>query len=73
LSSSIEWDRACEIHSWVKTFKPKHWVAIDDLPLKASFKSLGVAQWRHIQVDGDWGNGGKLRDKVEEVVNKLNK
>lgn len=73
LSSSIEWDRANEIHSWVKMFKPKNWIAIDDLNLSHSFKSLNVPKWKHIQVDGDYGYGGRLRDKIEECVTKLNK
>lgn len=71
MSSSTEWDRACEIVSWVKTFKPRRWIAIDDIPLKSSFKSLRITQWRHIQVDGDFGYGGRLRDKVDEVIAKL--
>ena len=72
MSSSSEWDRACEIHSWVKTFRPEHWITIDDMPLKASFKSLRIAQWRHIQVNGDWEQGKKLKDKIDECINKLN-
>jgi hypothetical protein len=28
---------------------------------------------RHVQVDGDWGWGGKLRDKVDECIEKLNR
>jgi len=32
-----------------------------------------IPMWRHIQVDGDFGNGGRLRDKVEECINKLNR
>jgi hypothetical protein len=27
--------------------------------------------WRHVQVDGDHGVGGRLRDKVEECIKKL--
>jgi len=73
LSSSPVWDRACEIHNWVKCFKPKNWIAIDDMVLNHHFKSLKVPQWRHIQVDGDWGQGGKLRDKVDECIDKLNR
>lgn len=73
LSSSHEWDRACEIQSWVKTFKPTNWIAIDDMNLSHGFKSMRIAKWRHIQVDGDFGYGGRLRDKVKECVEKLNK
>lgn len=73
LSSSIEWDRACEISFWVKTFRPTHWVAIDDIPLKHSFKSLRIPKWRHVGVDGDHGAGGRLRDKVDEIVKLLNR
>lgn len=73
MSSSLEWDRACEIHMWVKTFKPDNWIAIDDLQISHSFQSLRVPKWRHVQVDGDFGYGGRLRDKVEECVTKLNK
>lgn len=73
MSSSIEWDRACEINSWVKSYKPKNWLAIDDMDLKYGFQSLRIPQWRHIQVDGDYGFGGRLRDKIEECVTKLNK
>jgi hypothetical protein len=29
--------------------------------------------WRHVQVDGDFGRGGRLRDKVDECIKKLNK
>lgn len=73
LSSPPEWDRACEIKTWVKSFRPEHWIAIDDMPLKSCFKRLNIPQWRHVSVDGDFGRGGKLRDKVEECVQKLNK
>jgi hypothetical protein len=30
-----------------------------------------VPMWRHVQVDGDWGNGGRLRDKIDECIKKL--
>lgn len=73
MSSSMEWDRACEIHNWVKMFKPTNWIAIDDLNLKSSFSRLKITQYRHIQVDGDWGYGGRLRDKVEKCIKILNK
>lgn len=71
--SSQEWDRACEIRFWVRAFKPKHWIAIDDMNLSGYFRDLRIAGWRHVQVDGHFGTGGKLRDKVEECVRKLNR
>ena len=73
LSSSIQWDRACEIEMWVKSFKPTNWISIDDMQLNFGYKSLGIAQFHHVQVDGDWGYGGKLRDKVGECITKLNR
>lgn len=65
MSSPPEWDRACEIASWVKAFKPKHWIAVDDMPLGHHFKELGIPKWRHVHASGD------LRNKVEECVKKL--
>lgn len=73
MSSPPEWDRACEIKTWVKSFHLKNWIAIDDMPLKSSFKRLNIPQWRHVNVDGDFGHGGKLRDKIDECVQKLNR
>jgi hypothetical protein len=73
MSSSLEWDRACEIETWVKQFKPTNWISIDDMQLNFGYKSLGIAQFHHVQVDGDWGYGGKLRDKVGECITKLNR
>lgn len=73
LSSSLEWDRACEIEMWVKSFKPTNWISIDDMQLNFGYKSLGIPQWRHVQVDGDFGYGGKLRDKIDECITKLNR
>jgi hypothetical protein len=73
LSSSNEWDRACEIEMWVKSFKPTNWISIDDMQLNFGYKSLGIPQWRHVQVNGDFGYGGKLRDKVDECITKLNR
>lgn len=73
MSSSIEWDRANEIFTWVKMFKPTNWIAIDDLSLKSSFKILKIPQYKHIQVDGDFGYAGKLRDKINNCINILNK
>jgi len=73
MSSSLEWDRACEIEMWVKSFKPINWISIDDMQLNFGYKSLGIPQWRHVQVSGDFGYGGKLRDKVDECITKLNR
>lgn len=73
MSSSLEWDRACEIETWVKQFKPTNWISIDDMQLNFGYKSLGIPQWHHVQVNGDFGYGGKLRDKVNECITKLNR
>jgi len=73
MSSSNEWDRACEIEMWIKSFKPTNWISIDDMQLNFGYKSLGIPQWRHVQVDGDFGYGGKLRDKIDECITKLNR
>ena len=73
MSSSLEWDRACEIETWVKQFKPTNWISIDDMQLNFGYKSLGIPQFHHVQVDGDWGYGGKLRDKIGECITKLNR
>ena len=73
MSSPPEWDRACQISAWVKAHKPERWIAIDDMPLAYYFKQLRIPQWRHVQVDGDFGKGGQLRHKVEECVTKLNR
>ena len=73
MSASLEWERAQDISNWVKTFKPKNWIAIDDMPLGSSFKHFGIPQWRLVQADGDFGTGHRLRDKIEECVTKLNR
>lgn len=70
---SAEWERAAEIIKWVKDNKVKKWIAIDDMNLGREFKFMKVPKYRHVQVDGDFGVGGRLRDKVEECINKLNK
>lgn len=71
MSSSNQWDRACEIEVWVKAFKPTNWISIDDMQLNFGYKSLGIPQWHHVQVSGDWGNGGILKDKIDECISKL--
>jgi hypothetical protein len=69
----IEWERAAEIKKWAKDNKISNWIAIDDMRLNQQFKWMKVPQWRHVQVDGDFGIGGRLRDKIDECVNKLNR
>ena len=73
--TSLEHDRALQVVKWAKDNKISNWIAIDDLNLKEQFKWLSpkVPQWRHVAVDGDWGYGGKLRDKVDECITKLNR
>lgn len=71
LSKSFEMNRAHQIQSWIKAFKPKYWISIDDMALNLNYKILGMQQWRHVQVDGDFGRGGRLRDKIDECVAKL--
>jgi hypothetical protein len=70
---SIEWERAAEITKWVKDNKISNWISIDDMQLNKQYKWLKTPQWRHVQVDGDWGYGGRLRDKINECINKLNR
>ena len=72
---SIDWERAAEIVKWVKDNKISNWIAIDDLNLSHEFKFMKprVPMWRHVQVDGDWGQGGRLRDKIDECIKKLEK
>lgn len=72
MSSPPEWDRACEIKSWIDSFKPGAWIAIDDMPLEKPFKRLGIPDWRAVNVDGSRGEGERLRDKIDECVEKLN-
>jgi hypothetical protein len=72
---NIEWDRAAEIIKWVKDNKISNWISIDDMMLDRQYKWMSprVPMWRHVQVDGDFGFGGRLRDKIDECINKLNK
>jgi hypothetical protein len=72
---SIQHERALEVAKWAKDNKITNWIAIDDLDLHHEFKWLTpkVSMWRHVQVDGDHGVGGRLRDKIEECINKLNR
>lgn len=72
---SLEHDRANQILKWVKDNKISNWIAIDDLNLSNQFKFMKPRQpmWRHIQVDGDFGTGGRLRDKIDECIIKLNR
>lgn len=72
---SPEWERAAQIVKWVKDNKISNWIAVDDLNLAKEFKWMKprIPMWRHVAVDGDWGFGGKLRDKVDECITKLNR
>lgn len=72
---SVEWERAAQVVKWVKDNKISNWIAIDDMNLKDHFKRMKprVPMWRHVQVDGDFGYGGRLRDKIDECIKKLNK
>jgi hypothetical protein len=64
-----------EVVKWAKDNKISNWIAIDDLRLAQQFKWLSprVSMWRHVQVDGDHGVGGRLRDKIDECIAKLNR
>jgi len=74
MSSSQAMDRANEIIQWLKENKvKKNWVAIDDLELGNGFSYFKYPKYRHVQVDGDHGYGGKLRDKVDKIIKVLNK
>ncbi len=70
---SLDFERAAQIVKWAKDNKISNWIAIDDLYLSHQFKFMKVPQFRHIQVDGDFGQGGRLRDKVDECITKLNR
>ena len=72
---SIDHERALEVVKWAKDNKISNWIAIDDLRLAQQFKWLSprIPMWRHVQVDGDWGQGGRLRDKIDECITKLNR
>jgi hypothetical protein len=71
----LDHERALEVAKWARDNKITNWIAIDDLDLYHSFKWLTprVSMWRHVQVDGDHGVGGRLRDKVDECIEKLNR
>ena len=71
----LDYERALEVAKWARDNKITNWIAIDDLDLYHSFKWLTprVSMWRHVQVDGDHGVGGRLRDKVDECIEKLNR
>lgn len=73
--SSLEHERALEVAKWAKDNKITNWIAIDDLDLYHAFKWITpkVSMWRHVSVDGDHGYGGRLRDKVDECIEKLNR
>lgn len=69
----IEWERAAEIRKWAMDNKVKNWIAIDDMDIASQFKWMQVPHWRHVQVDGDSEVIGRMRDKVDECISKLNK
>ena len=73
--TSIDHERALEVAKWARDNKISNWIAIDDLDLYHNFKWLKprVSMWRHVQVDGDHGVGGRLRDKIDECIEKLNR
>ena len=70
---SVEWERASEITKWVKDNKISNWISIDDMKLDDQYKWMKprIPKWRHVQVDGDWGQGGRLRHKIQECISKL--
>ena len=72
---SLEFERATQISKWAKDNKISNWISIDDMKLDGQYKWMKprIPMWRHVQVDGDWGNGGRLRDKVDECIEKLNR
>lgn len=69
----LEWERAAEIVKWAKDNKISNWISIDDMRLDKEYKWMKVPQWRHVQVDGDMGEGFRLRDKIDECITKLNR
>jgi hypothetical protein len=60
-NSTLEFDRAHQIVKWAKDNKISNWIAIDDMKLSAEFKWMKprIPMWRHVQVDGDFGIGGR--------------
>ena len=72
---SLEHTRASQVVKWAKDNKISNWIAIDDLRLGEQFKWMKprIPMWRHVEVDGDFGYGGRLRDKVDECIEKLNR
>jgi hypothetical protein len=73
--TSLEHERALQIAKWAKDNKISNWISIDDMRLDQQYKWLTpkLPMWRHVQVDGDFGVGGRLRDKIDECINKLNR
>ena len=73
--TSLEHERALQVVKWTKDNKTSNWIAVDDLDLYHTFKWMTpkTPMWRHVQVDGDHGIGGRLRDKIEECIEKLNR
>jgi len=73
--TSMDNERALQIAKWSKDNKISNWIAIDDLRLGEQFKWMKprIPMWRHVEVDGDHGAGGRLRDKIDECITKLNR
>jgi len=60
--------RSQEILLYVEQNKPQKWLAIDDLMIGDY-----IGSDKHIQVDGYWiSNAGKLRDKIDLVIDLFN-
>ena len=58
-----------------KDNKISNWISTDDMRLdqQDSWLKPNLPMWRHVPVDGDFGVGGRLRDKVDECIQKLNR
>ena len=70
---SNDYMRAAQIAKWVKDNKISNWIAIDDLNVALHFKFMNIPQWRHVKVNGEMQFKGKLRNKVDECITKLNR
>jgi hypothetical protein len=65
--------RAAQIAKWVKDNRISNWIAIDDLNVAVNFKFMNIPQWRHVKVNGEMQFKGKLRNKIDECITKLNR
>jgi len=70
---SGDYMRAAQIAKWVKDNKISNWIAIDDLNVALHFKFMNIPQWRHVKVNGEMQFKGKLRNKIDECITKLNR